>query len=59
VESHGHLHVWANHWLRGCYRWALENSEIDVTRGGERLPYRSVCVIGAERERIARDYPIP
>jgi hypothetical protein len=59
VESDGQLYVSANHWLRGWYRRALENPDVDVTRAGERLTYRAVPVSGAERERIARDYHIP
>ena len=59
VESDGQLYVSANHWLRGWYRRALENPDVDVTRAGERLPYRVVPVIGVERARIVRDYRIP
>ena len=59
VESDGHLYVCANHWPRGWYRRVVENPDVDVTRAGERLAYRAVPVTGAERERIARDYPLP
>ena len=59
VESDGQLYVSANHWLRGWYRRALENSDVDVTRAGEQLPNRATPVAGAERERIVRDYPLP
>ena len=59
VESDGQLYVSANHWLRGWYRRALENPDIEVTRDGARLPYRASAVFGAERERILRDYPLP
>ena len=58
VESDGQLYVSANHWLRGWYRRALENPEVEVTRSGERLPYQATAVSGGERERIVRDYPI-
>jgi hypothetical protein len=59
VESDGQLYVSANHWLRGWYHRAVENPDVDVTRAGERLTYRAVPVIGAERKRVARDYRIP
>jgi len=59
VEVDGQLYVSANHWPRGWYRRALANPDVDVTRAGGRGAYRAVPVSGAERESVARDYPLP
>ena len=59
VESGGQLYVAANHWPRAWYARAIENPEVEITRGGERLAHRPVPVTGAERARIARDYGLP
>jgi len=59
VESSGHLYISSNHWLRGWYRRAVENPDVEVTRAGERRAYRAVPVAGEERDRISRDYPLP
>ena len=59
VESGGQLYVAANHWPHAWYARAIENPEVEITRGGERLAHRAVPVTGEERVRIARDYALP
>jgi hypothetical protein len=59
VESEGQLYASANHWPRGWYRRVLAHPDVEVTRAGERRPCRAAAVHGEERERIARDYPLP
>src|SRR5262245_58285858 len=59
VESGGQLYVAANHWFHGWYTRAINNPDVEITRGGERLSYRAVPVTGEERLRIARKYSLP
>ncbi len=59
VELDGRVYVSANHWPRAWYRRARANPEVEVTRDGERKPFRVVPVDGGERERIAARYPLP
>jgi hypothetical protein len=59
VESDDRLYVSTNHWFRGWYHRALENPDVEITRGGERIELRAVPVAGSERERIARVYRLP
>jgi hypothetical protein len=59
VESGGHLYIAANHWPRSWYDRAIKNPDIDLTRAGEKMPYRAVPVSGEERVRIALDYQLP
>ena len=59
VESGGHLYVSANHWPRGWYQRAVANPDVEIVRSGETTARRAVPVTGAEREQIARDYPLP
>ena len=51
LESEGRLYVAANHWPRAWYDRALENPDVQATRGGERGDYRAVPVTGAEHDR--------
>lgn len=55
LESDGQLYVAANHWPRAWYHRALENPEVQVTRGGETRDYRAVPVTGAEHDRVDAD----
>ena len=59
LESEGKLYVAANHWPRAWYARALENPEVQVTRGGERGDYRAAPVSGAEHERVGGEHPLP
>jgi hypothetical protein len=59
VESGGHLYAAANHWPRSWYKRAIENPEIEITRAGKTSAYLAVPVMGEERIRITRDYPLP
>jgi len=59
VERDGHLYVAANHWPRGWYQRALQNPDVEVTRGGEKKPYRAVPLVGDEEARIASEYALP
>src|SRR5512145_3237993 len=56
VELDGRLFVSANHWPRAWYERAVANPDVEVTRAGERKPFRAVPVEGEERERIAERY---
>jgi hypothetical protein len=59
VESGGHLYAAANHWPRSWYKRVIENPDVEITRAGERAPYRAVPVVDDERIRIAGDYSLP
>lgn len=59
VESDGKLYVAANHWPRAWYHRAVASPDVEIVRGGEKLARRAVQVSGEERDRIARDYPLP
>ena len=59
AESAGRLYVSANHWPRGWYQRAVANPEVEIVRGGEKTARHAVPVTGAERDQIARDYPLP
>jgi hypothetical protein len=59
VESGGHLYAAANHWPRSWYKRTIANPDVEITRAGEKAPYRAVPVAGDERTRIARDYNLP
>lgn len=59
VEVGGQLYVSANHWPRGWYNRAVEHPDVEVTRAGEKKPYRAVPLTGEEEARIARDYQLP
>lgn len=59
VESDGKLYVSANHWPRAWYHRAVASPDVEIVRGGEKLARRAVQVSGEERDRIARDYPLP
>jgi hypothetical protein len=59
VESGGRLYVSANHWPRRWYHRAVANPEVEVVRKGTRTGFRAVPVIGAERDRVVRDYTLP
>jgi hypothetical protein len=50
------LYISSNHWLRGWYRRALENPDVEVTFRGDTAPYSVVRVRGAERKKIAKHY---
>jgi hypothetical protein len=59
VESGGALYVSANHWPRAWYERALENPDVQVTRGSVRAPYRAVPIGTDEVARVTHDYPLP
>jgi len=59
VESQGQLYVAANHWLRGWYRRAVANPDVEVVREGRKLTCSAVPVSGAERDQIAGEYRLP
>ena len=59
VESAEHLYVSTNHWPRGWYNRAIQNPDVEITRAGERKPYRAVPVSGEELVRVAQDYHLP
>lgn len=59
LESDGHLYVAANHWPRAWYRRALANPEVQVTLDGGKADYRALPVTGEERDRVARENPLP
>jgi hypothetical protein len=59
VEREGQLFVSANHWPRGWHTRAVANPEVEVTRAGEKKPYRAVPLDGEAREKIAASYVLP
>lgn len=59
VELDGQLYVAANHWPRGWYHRAIQNPDVEVTRGGEKKPYRAVPLTGDAEARVAREYVLP
>ena len=59
VEVDGQLYVAANHWPRQWLRRAEKNSDIKVTRAGVTLSHRAIQVLGAERDRVLREYSLP
>jgi hypothetical protein len=59
VELDGHLYVAANHWPRGWYHRAIANPDVQVTRGGEKKPYRAVLLSGDEEMQVAGRYVLP
>jgi len=59
VELDGRLYVAANHWPRGWYHRAIQNPDVEVTRGGDKKPYRAVPLVGAEEAHVAGEYVLP
>jgi hypothetical protein len=57
LDSAGQLYVSSNHWPRSWYGRAMKNPDVQVTRNGERRPYRAVAITGAERDRVEREHP--
>ena len=52
LESNGELYVAANHWPRAWFNDALENDKVDITFGGETLPYRAVLLEGTDHDEV-------
>ena len=52
LESNGALYVAANHWPRAWFNDALENDKVDITFGGETLPYRAVLLEGTDHDEV-------
>jgi F420H(2)-dependent quinone reductase len=59
VDIGGATYVAANHWPRGWYDRALAHPDVEVTRSGQRAPYRVTEVNDDERERVAQAYRLP
>lgn len=59
LEVGGRMYVSAHHWPRAWYRRAMANPEVEITREGERKPYRAARVTGDEYDRVAAAYPRP
>ena len=59
VDVDGKTYVAANHWPRGWYDRAVAHPDVEVTRAGQRAPYRAVAVGGDERDRVAQAYRLP
>ncbi len=55
-EFEGNLYIGSNHWLRGWYRRALAQPEVEVTTGGVTSQRIAVPVDGAEHARVATAY---
>ena len=59
AELDGKLYVSANHWPRTWYERAVANPDVEVTRAGEKRPYRATPIDGAERDRLEDRYQPP
>jgi hypothetical protein len=59
VDLDGQLYVAANHWPRGWYQRAIANPDVEVTRGGEKKPYRAVPLTGDDEAQVAGKYVLP
>jgi len=55
-EHKSRLYVSSNHWLRGWYRAALSNPDVEITVDGETKPYRATRVQGSERDELSAAY---
>ncbi len=59
LESNGALYVAANHWPRAWFNDALENDKVDITFGGETLPYRAVLLEGTDHDEVNARHGLP
>ncbi len=55
-EFEDQLYISSNHWLRGWYKRARANPEVEVTIDGVPTARIAVPIDGAERERVAEAY---
>ena len=55
-EFDGQLYVSSNHWLRGWYRQALADPEVEVAREGSVSRRLATPIEGEERARVAAAY---
>lgn len=58
LEHDGNLYVAANHWPRAWYHQALENPQVEITRGDETRDYRVVTIDEAEFQRVHNANPV-
>ncbi len=59
LEDDGKLYVSANHWPRAWYHRAVEDPNVQVTIDEEKREHLAVSVVGAEHERLTKEFGFP